>query len=261
MRLVGRLSRRAVAVLAVMACALLVGLTTTLSGVWTGLENGSIDARFALRGAVRPSDVVVVGVDDATLNRLTANGYPLQWPFPRRLDAQAIDRLKADGARAIVYDVQFTEPTDPRNDLALYHAVAHARNVVLATSETDAGGHTDVLGGDANVASAHARVGAANLVTDATGVYREYPFAVNGLGSLAVVAAARAGRPVQARSFSSDAALIDFRGPPGTVREVPFWLLVRAWHRARGSPARWLSLASRLPRSATCIRHLSAQAR
>jgi signal transduction histidine kinase/CheY-like chemotaxis protein len=232
----GCLSRRAVTVLAVIAFALLVGLTTTLAGVWTGLENGSIDVRFALRGAARPGDVVVVGIDDATLNHLTVNGYPLQWPFPRRLDARAIDRLRADGARVIVDDVQFTEPTDPRDDLALYDAVARAGNVVLATSETDAAGHTDVLGGDANVASAHARVGAANLITDATGVFRKYPFEVNWLESLAVVAVQRAGRPVSAGSFSSGAALIDFRGPPGTIREVPFWMLL-----AGRAPSSWFA--------------------
>ena len=127
MRIALRPSRRVVTVLAVMAFAALVGLVTTLTGVWTGLENGSIDLRFALRASAHPSDVVVVGVDDSTFNHLG-----LQWPFPRRLDAEAIDRLRADGARVIVYDVQFTEPTDTRDDDALYEAVSGAGNVVLA---------------------------------------------------------------------------------------------------------------------------------
>ena len=221
MRVVPQPSRRVVTVLAVMAFALLIGLTTTFSGVWTGLENGSISLRFALRPSAAANDVVVVGVDDETLNQLG-----LRWPFARRLDALAIDRLRADGARTIVYDVQFTEPTDARNDNALYDAVARARNVVLATSETDAAGHTDVLGGDANLASAHARAGAANLIADGTGVFREYPYAVNRLESLAVVAAQVSGHPVPERSFASGAALIDFRGPPGTIREIPFWKLL-----------------------------------
>src|SRR5579871_3647348 len=130
MSVLRRPSRRVVTVLAVMAFAALAGLATTLTGVWTGLENGSIDLRFALRTPSRPRDVVVVGVDDATFNQLR-----LQWPFPRRLDAEAINRLRADGARVIVYDVQFTEPTDTRDDNALYEAVSRAGNVVLATSE------------------------------------------------------------------------------------------------------------------------------
>ena len=47
----------------------------------------------------------------------------LQWPFPRSRHGQAIDRLRRDGASAIVYDVQFTEQTTPREDNALIDAV------------------------------------------------------------------------------------------------------------------------------------------
>jgi signal transduction histidine kinase/CheY-like chemotaxis protein len=216
-------------VLGVVVFSLVVGLMSMWGGVWTGLEKGSIDLRFALRPTFKANDVVVVGVDDQTFDRLG-----LQWPFPRRLDGEAVDRLRAYGARTIVYDVQFTEPTDPRDDLALYDAVARAGNVVLATSETDAAGNTDVFGGNANVAAAHASVGAANLIDDGTGVIRQYPYELNHLESLAVVATARSGRPIAPRAFSSGAAWIDFPGPPGTVREVPFWKLLagrvpRAW--------------------------------
>ena len=72
------------------------------------------------------------------------------WPFPRRWHAQVIDNLRKAGARTIVYDVQFTEPTKPAEDLALYRAIGRARNVVLATTEVDEHGHSNVLGGDEN---------------------------------------------------------------------------------------------------------------
>ena len=193
-----------------------------LTGVLGSFENASIDARFELRPAARANDVVVVGIDDQTFNHLN-----LQWPFPRRLDAQAIDRLRADGARTIVYDVQFTEPSDPADDNALYDAIARARNVVLATSETNAAGHTNVLGGDANLARAHSRAAAANLPADGGGVVRRYLHDVNGLDSLAVAAAQRfSGRPVPTRLFPGGSAWIDFRGPPGTIPTVPFWALL-----------------------------------
>ena len=52
--------------------------------------------------------------------------------------------------------LQFTEPTTPRQDLALYAAVARAKNVVLATTSVSGPGQTDVLGGNANLARAHA---------------------------------------------------------------------------------------------------------
>ena len=213
---------RVLTVLAVMVAAGAVGLGSIVSGVWGNLENGSVDVRFGLRPVAAPNDVVVVGIDDATFNHLG-----LQWPFPRRLDALAIDRLRADGARTIVYDVQFTEPTDSRDDLALYDAVARAGDAVLATSETGAAGQTNVLGGNASLARAHAQAAAANLIVDAGGVFRRYPYSVNGLDSIAVAAAERfSGRQLSSALFSSGSAWIDFRGPPATIPTVSFWALL-----------------------------------
>ena len=217
-----RPSGRVLTVLVVAVVAAVVGLGLMLTGVLGSFENGSIDVRFGLRPAARANDVVVVGIDDQTFNHLN-----LQWPFPRRLDAQAIDRLRADGARTIVYDVQFTEPSDPADDNALYDAVARAGNVVLATSETNTAGQTNVLGGDANLARAHSRAAAANLPADGGGVVRRYPHDVNGLDSLAVAAAQRfSGSAVPRRLFASGSAWIDFRGPPGTIPTVSFWALL-----------------------------------
>ena len=88
----------------------------------------------------------MVAIDDVTFSALG-----LQWPFSRSLHAKAIDRLRAAGARKIVYDVQFTEPTRPSEDLAFYRAIGRTRGVVLATSEVDGRGGTNVLGGDANL--------------------------------------------------------------------------------------------------------------
>ena len=92
---------------------------------------------------------MVVAIDDRTFQAAAARA---RWPFPRSLHAEVIDRLRAAGAREIVYDVQFTEPTDDREDLALYDALGRAGGRVLATTETDGHGHTNVLGGDANLA-------------------------------------------------------------------------------------------------------------
>ena len=48
-----------------------------------------------------------------------------------------VRHLHAAGAREIVYDVQFTEPTRRREDLALFNAIGDAGGAVLATSESD----------------------------------------------------------------------------------------------------------------------------
>ena len=68
-----------------------------------------------------------------------------------------IDKLREAGVRQIVYDVQFTEPSeDPDDDLALYDAIDRAEGVILATGEVDDQGGTRVLGGDEALAEAGA---------------------------------------------------------------------------------------------------------
>jgi CHASE2 domain-containing sensor protein len=207
----------AVAVAAMIAVA--GGLISYTAGAWPRVENDTLDLRFGVRGPTpAPSDVVVVAIDGKTFSDLQ-----LQWPFPRSLHAAVIDRLRADRAKAIAYDIQFTEPSrSERADLALYHAIGRAGNVVLATTEVDASGHTNVLGGDANLRPIHAVAAASNLPADAGGIIRRYPYSLLGLKSVAVAAVQMAGHEISRSRFQPAGALIDFRGPPGTIRTVSF---------------------------------------
>jgi CHASE2 domain-containing sensor protein len=209
--------------LAVALIATLASGVAYLLGAWPGLESASVDLRFSLRAAKRPNNLLVVAVDDKTLNTLH-----LRWPFPRSLHARAVDVLHADHARTIVYDVQFTQPTASKDDLALYDAIARARGVVLATTQIGPRGRTGVLGGDANLAVAHARAAAANFNADAGGVIRSYAYSIGGLRTLAVASAEQAtGRPLSPAAFDHGSAWIDFRGPIGTVASVSFSDLVQ----------------------------------
>ena len=79
-----------------------------------------------------PGDVAVVAIDDVTFSDLER-----QWPFPRSLMGRAVERLGQAGAREIVIDVQYTEKSTDREDLALYDAIGNAGGAVLATTETD----------------------------------------------------------------------------------------------------------------------------
>jgi CHASE2 domain-containing sensor protein len=212
-----------VAVLAAGVVASAVGIVADLGHLLPGVQGDTVALRFQARPAHRPPDVVVVGIDDVTFSDLRR-----QWPFPRRLHARAIDRLRAAGARTIVYDVQFTEPTTAREDFALYEAVRRAGNVVLATSETDDHGQTNVLGGDANLAAAHARAAAANLPTGAGGVFDRFTPTALGIDTLAIAATKLSGGPRLAPSdFERGGAWIDYRGGPGAIRTVSFSDLLR----------------------------------
>ncbi len=205
------------------ACAIGAGLIVLATGAFGGVERGSRELRFSLRSQPKPSNITVVAIDDVTFAKLG-----LQWPFKRHIHAEAIDALRKAGAREIVYDVQFTEPTQPREDQALTDAVGRAGNVVLATTEEDDQGRTAVLGGDDNLRTLHARAGAANLIADKGGTITRFRYSISHLKTLAVTAAERAGGPkLEPGRFGSHGAWIDYAGAPGTFRTLSFANVVR----------------------------------
>jgi HD-GYP domain-containing protein (c-di-GMP phosphodiesterase class II) len=193
----------------------------TFTGALDPIENAALDRLFQKREAQPPGDVAVVAVDDVTFDDLE-----LQWPFPRSLMAKAVDRLAEAGAREIVIDVQYTEKSTDREDLALYDAIGRAGGAVLATSETDGHGGTRVLGGEEKLDRIGARAAASNLPDESGGVIRRFGAEVAGLPTLAVTVAERLGRPVSRAGFRGDGALIDYRGRPGTIPTVSFSTLL-----------------------------------
>src|SRR5688500_18346300 len=91
----------------------------TFMGALDPIENAALDRLFQKREAQVPDDVAVVAIDDVTFDELLR-----QWPFPRSMMGRAVDRLAELGAREIVIDIQYTEPSTDREDGALYDAIA-----------------------------------------------------------------------------------------------------------------------------------------
>ncbi len=217
-----RLRRRRSGALALLAllCAA-IALLAYETNLFNRQELSTVDTRFSIRGTqAAPGDLAVVQVDATTFDQLGR-----QWPFPRHLHAQLIDRLRRDGARVIAYDVQFTEETVPREDNALIRAVDRAYGrVVLSTTEVDAHGHTNIFGGEEVLRRVGARAGSTIIQPDPDGVLREIPFAFNGLVGFAVATVeVAAARKVSAAPLAGAHSFwIDYRGPPGTIPAYSF---------------------------------------
>jgi adenylate cyclase len=218
------------------AIGLSAGALATLAyglGLFPRLELTTVDTRFSIRGdQARPTDVVVVGIDDITFSETE-----LQWPFSRSVHAEVIDRLAAAGAKVIAEDIQYTEPTTPMpgcgtpcerlaedEDAALAESVYNAgqgnSKVVLSTTEVADDGSTNVLGGNLRVLGA--RAGNGSYIPDADGVIRRFPYRIDGLETFPVVAAERAlGYTLDPSTFPEKRAWIDF-APPGAVPFLSF---------------------------------------
>jgi serine/threonine protein kinase/CHASE2 domain-containing sensor protein len=212
-------------ILSLLAVALLAagaGVAVRATGVLRWLGRDTVDARFSIRGGQRPPhDVVIVGVDNDSLGDLP------RYPFSRELHARVLENLHAAGARLIVYDVAFDRPTTTAADDALFEAARRSSPVIFATSLISPSGATQVLGGDANLASIGDRAAAANLLPDADGTLRHLLGQVNGLSSLALAAGEQLGVVRRRRQPIPRGAWIDYPGPPGTIKQISFARVLR----------------------------------
>ena len=206
--------------LAVALLGLLAGYGAWHTGVGRNLELQTIDARFAVRGTQKPwPGVVIVGIDSASRQRFGL------FPYPRRVDAVVIDRLREAGARTIAFDLVFAGQTDETDDLRLFDAVRQTRGrTVVAGIATNANGQSDVFGGPQVQREAGVGVGSALFPVDHDGTIRHMPESVEGLQSFAVAAARGAGlSSTRLRSlFNARSEWIDFPGPAGTVKTYSF---------------------------------------
>jgi adenylate cyclase len=217
--------RRELAILIVVVCAAALAILAYATHLMRALEQQSVDARFSVRGTqAQPSEIVVVGVDDVTFNQLG-----VQWPFPRRLHARLIERLREASAKAVGFDVQFTEPTDPRDDNALIESVERSPGLVLSTTEVNGRGESNIFGSEALVHEIHARAANGSVKPDSGGTIRKMHYQVDGLVTFPVaLAEAASGEQIEPSEFEDgDWAWIDYRGPPETFREVPYSRVLR----------------------------------
>lgn len=96
------------------------------------LNNPLYDSLRRLTPLPVDSRILLVTIDDQSLKKLG------QWPWPRSVHADLIDRLSAALPAGILFDVIFSEPGDAADDQRLADAVCKAGNVLLPTASSDA---------------------------------------------------------------------------------------------------------------------------
>ena len=217
---------RLAAVVASAAVAVVVALGLGHVGLLDFLDEAAVDAHFEVRGALAaPDSVAVVAIDDDTPVELHES-----YPLSRRRHAQAIDRLRALGARTIVYDITFEDARAPGADRALVAAIGRRDDVVLATARVAIDGSRTVrfLGEHGDVADIGAVSGYDGIEAP---VARRVPASEGALDSLSVAGARRAGAAIASGWLADDELWVDYPGGASTIDTIPFTELVRG--RAR----------------------------
>jgi len=133
-----KFGRNWIAGLAGAALAVLVGLGLHHLTAGSVLVNLSYDLLTIVKPVVVPTNVVLVFMDEASHEKL---GQPLNAPWDRALHAQLVDKLTASGAKAIVFDVVFSDPAvnGPEADRKLAEAFAASKRVIIAADNERVG--------------------------------------------------------------------------------------------------------------------------
>ncbi len=179
-------------------------------------------------------DAVVVTIDPRSLRALD------DWPWPRRIYATAIERLEAAGARAIAFDIDFSVPSNSKDDALFAAGMAANGHVALATfsqTETMPGGMTleivnrpiEALAGSA------AALGSVLVPIESDGVVRHVP-RTNVIGGTRIPSLARAALRLAAPASlhgaidtageSSGGTHVDFRRAHPPIATLAFVDLV-----------------------------------
>ena len=136
-----------------------------------------------------------------------------------------LDRLREDGAKAIAFDVQFTEPTTPRDDNALIDAVgAHEER----RPRDDRGRRQRATPRSSAATRCCAAIGAqagnALLPNDSGGTIRRTWYDARRLKTLGIATAEDVLRQADPALGARAArrAWIDYRGAPGTIPTMSY---------------------------------------
>ena len=120
-----RIGRRSGWWLTALAAFLIVS-ALRLVGALQPLENFMADTRARLLSHEVASDIVIVGIDAASLDALD------QWPWPRRHHADMITQLAEAAPRRVFIDIDFSAPSNALDDAKLESALARPRGFPIA---------------------------------------------------------------------------------------------------------------------------------
>jgi adenylate cyclase len=211
-----KLGRHGLATLAGALLAAGVGIFLHGFRVGTGMANRSFDLLTVARGEVRADEAVLVYLDEKSHLDLKQR-YGAVWD--RALHARLVERLTAAGARAIVFDILFTDPNpnDPGADQKFADAIKGSGKVVLGAEirSLPEGGATADAAFDLLMEGA-ANVGSVGLLPDSDLLVRRHPVRTNDpVATLSWAAAELVGaRTIQGQDEEHKLRWMNYYGPP-----------------------------------------------
>ncbi len=193
--------------------------------IGSALERASYDYLTVAGGAIRPEEAVIVYLDEESHDKLKQS-FKAGWD--RSLHGQLIDRLSAAGARAIVFDIVFSDPDtiNPAADARLAAAIKQSGRVILAADNVRMNdGSIKILPPTDAFRNVAAGIGSDEVDADSDVVVRRHtPRGDNPLSSLSWAAAVYTGAKVaQRESQEYTERWVHYYGPPNTLRGLSYY--------------------------------------
>jgi diguanylate cyclase (GGDEF)-like protein/PAS domain S-box-containing protein len=145
-----------------------------LTGTNRALQNALTDMRFGWFPRQASGDIVLVAIDSPSIEKIGV------WPWPRQKHADLIGKLESAGASDIVFDVDFSSPSNPASDQALADALQKAGgSVVLPAFKQLVGsgdGKTIHVNRPLPQFDTHAWSAIVNVAIEPDGLVRRYSF-------------------------------------------------------------------------------------
>ena len=145
------------------------------SGLLGALQNALTDFRFQTAPRQTSGQIVVVAINSPSLEKVGV------WPWPRRLYADLVQKLRSAGVTDIVFDVDFSARSSPADDAAFAAALREAGGSVVLPIFKQATTKSNVpprlhVNRPLSQFSAHAWSATVNVSAEPDGRIRRYAF-------------------------------------------------------------------------------------
>jgi diguanylate cyclase (GGDEF)-like protein/PAS domain S-box-containing protein len=145
-----------------------------LSGAHNPLQNALTDTRFGWFARQATGDIVLIAIDSPSIEKMGV------WPWPRQHHADLIGKLASADVADIVFDVDFSSPSNPTSDQAFVDALRDSGgSVVLPAFKqwvNSGSGHTIHVNRPLPQFEKHAWTAIANVALEPDGLVRRYSF-------------------------------------------------------------------------------------
>ena len=201
-------------------CLLIVLVAASWLGGFAAFERRILDLQTHLGERQASGEIVIVEIDPKSIDALK------QWPWPRRLHAQALNALSERDPRLIAFDVDFSSRQSPEDDAALSRALqsTKATTVLAAFEQASAVEGRSIAALPLPALRSKAFIGNANVRPDPDGAVRTYPVAAEIAGQLRP---SLATLTAEANVQRASEILIDYSIDPASIPRLSFIDLLR----------------------------------